>query len=391
MASIPGLRPTWLEINLDNLAHNMRETRKLVREGTLIMAVVKGDAYGHGAVASAKVFLENGADWLGVATLTEALELRKAGYMAPILVLGYTPENQYVELVEADVRAAIYNVGHAASLSKVAMERSRRARIHIKIDSGLGRIGFLPNEQSISDIMKISRLPGVEVEGIFTHFAVAGSPDKSYTRQQFNRFMWVVEELRRRGLDIPLKHASASQAIIDLPEYNLDMVRAGTMLYALFSTKELSENKAMLRPALTLKTRISNLKTVPSGTGISYGLTFTTKRESKIGTLPIGFADGYKSILSNKGYVGVRGSRVPVVGVVCMDQLMIDLTEVEGVEVGDEVVLFGYGDGSSPRIDEFAAWADTHVHEIACSITRRVPRVYVSGGKVVKVVDYLLA
>jgi len=391
MASIPGLRPTWLEINLDNLAHNMRETKKLVREGALLMAVVKGDAYGHGAVVSAKIFLENGADWLGVATLTEALELRKAGYEVPILVLGYTPESQYVELVEADVRAAIYNVDHAASLSKVAMERSKRARIHIKIDSGLGRIGFLPTEESIADIMKISKLPGVEIEGIFTHFAVAGIPDKSYTRQQFNTFMSVVEELKSRGLEIPFKHASASSAIIDLPEYNLNMVRAGTMLYALFSTKELSEDKSMLLPALALKTKVSNVKTVPQGTGVSYGLTFVTKRESRIGTLPIGFADGYKSVLSNKGYVGIRGSRVPVVGIVCMDQLMIDLTGVDGAKIGDEVVLFGYRDRSSPRIDEFAAWADTHVHEVACSITRRVPRVYISDGKVVKVVDHLLA
>lgn len=384
-----GFRPTRVEVNLDNLSHNLCEAKKRLKSDTLLMAIVKGDAYGHGAIESSKLFLKNGADWLGVAILSEAIELRNAGIKAPILVLGYTPEEQFTEFLDSDIRPTIYDVNQAKVLSKIAKQGSKRVRIHIKIDTGLSRLGFLPNDESIKSIVTISQLEGLELEGMFTHFASSGDPDKSFTNKQFQRFMWVVEKLDGEGVNIPLKHVSNSSAIVELPEYNLSMVRAGAILYGIDSYENPGKEKIFL-PALTLKTRISHVKTVEAGTGIGYGSTFMTAKRSKIGTLPIGYADGYRSALSKKGYVVVGSHRAPVIGTIAMDQFMIDLTGVKGVKIGDEVTLFGYAKEGVPSINEFAEWADTSSYEITTSISRRVPRVYVSRGKVIKVVDYLL-
>jgi alanine racemase len=384
-------RPVWAEIDLDNLIHNIGEARRVTRSETIIMAVVKANAYGHGAIMAAKTFLENGAERLAVATLSEAIELRRAGFNVPILILGYTPDYQSGEVLEYDINSTVYTLEHAETLSKAAADRGQIAKIHIKLDTGLGRIGFLPTENSIRDIVEISQLPSLEIEGMFTHFALADSRDKKYTREQFGKYMHVVEALEERGIDIPIKHVSNSAAIIDLPEYNLDMVRPGGMLYGKYPSDEVDKDRVELRLAMTLKARLSNVKSVPKGTGISYGITFTTEKPSRIGTLPLGYADGYSRLLSNKAEVGIKGRRAPVVGKVCMDQCMVDLTDIHGPKIGDEVILFGYGRDNAPLAQDVAKWMGSASSEVLSSVSRRVPRVYIKNGEVVEIRDYLLA
>ena len=383
-------RPVWAEVDLDKLAHNIGEVRRITRPETIIMAVVKADAYGHGAIIASKTFLENGAERLAVASLSEAIELRRAGIDAPVLVLGYTPIYQSEEVVEYDVNPTVYTYRHAEALSKAAIARGKIVRIHIKLDTGLGRIGFLQTENSIKDMVRISKLPSLEIEGIFTHFAVAEIRDKKYTRRQFRRYERTVKELKGRGVVIPIKHVSNSAAVIDLPEYNLDMVRPGCVLYGIYPSDEVKKEKVELRPAMTLKAKISNVKTVPEGTGISYGLTFTTKKSSRIGTLPLGYADGYSRALSNRAEVGINGRRAPVVGRVCMDQCMVDLTDIAGAKIGDEVILFGDGSGNTPRAEDVAKWMGSNVSGVFCSVSRRVPRVYTKNGEVIEIRDYLM-
>lgn len=389
MYTLDEIRPVWAEINLDNLAHNIREVRRLTHKDAMVTAVVKANGYGHGSVEIAQTFLDNGADRLAVAVLTEAIELRNAGIKAPILVLGYTPTSLFEKVIELDIIQTIYNYDDAKLLSEVAGRLNKQAVIHIKIDSGMGRIGFLPNDESVEAILKISSLPSLKLEGLFTHFAMADYIDKSHARAQFEKFSWIVNKLEERGLNIPIKHVSNSAAIIDLPEYNLNMVRAGIMIYGLKPSDEVQLDKLDLKPAMALKARISHLKTVPKGTGISYGQIFVTERESKIATIPIGYADGFTRLLTGKAEVYVNGKRARIVGKICMDQCMVDVTDIENVKVGDEVVLFGYEAGH-PHIDEVAGKLGTINYEIACMVGRRVPRVYVSNGEIVKIVDYLL-
>ena len=390
MNNLNELRPVWAEINLDNLAHNIKEVRRVTKESSLVTAVVKANAYGHGSIEAAKVFLRNGADRLAVATLSEAVELRRAGIEAPILILGYTPDCQHSIAVQNNITLAIYTIESAMELSRVATEHKKIAKIHIKIDSGMGRIGFRPEEHSLKLIEEITNLPNLEVEGIFTHFAKADEVDKSYTKTQFDRFKWVIDNLKERKIEIPIVHASNSAATIDQPEYNLNMVRGGIMIYGLYPSNEVKKQNVDLKPAMTLKAKISNIKQVPSGTGISYGQIFTTERESKIATIPIGYADGYTRLLTSKAEVSIKGKRVPVVGKICMDQCMIDVTDIEDVNIGDEVVLFGDGSNNSPHIDEIAEALGTINYEVICMVGRRVPRVYIEDGKVVKYIDYLL-
>ena len=377
----------WAEVDLDALAHNICEVRRLTAKESLILAAVKADAYGHGAVTSSKIFLENGADRLGVARLREAVELRDAGIEVPILNLGYTPEAQYPTLIERDITATIYTLDQAQALDDAAARLNTKAVIHIKIDTGMNRLGFQPNDETIRAIAKINALHNVEIEGIYTHFAVSDIADKTYTHRQFELFILVLKELRAFGIEPPIKHVSNSAAIIDLPEYDLDMVRPGIMLYGYESGSGVDLSQVSLKPAMALKTRISNVKTVPMGVGISYGLTYTTKHPSIIGTLPVGYADGYRRGLSNRGWVDYHGKKAPIIGRVCMDQCMIDLTYAVGAEIGDEVTLFG--GGCAPSVEEIARMIDTIPHEVTCNIARRVPRVYLKSSRVVEIRDYL--
>lgn len=390
MNILDKVRPVWAEINLDNLAHNMREVRKNTKEGTLITAVVKANAYGHGSIKAAETFLQNGGDRLAVATLSEAIELRNANMKVPILILGYTPESQFSSVIEHDITQAIYNYESAKVFSKTATILGKTGIIHLKVDSGMGRIGFLPTEESIEEIIKILKLQNIKVEGIFTHFATADETDKSYTRLQYERFVTFVKKLEERGLSIPIKHVSNSASIIDLPEYNLDMVRAGIMLYGFYPSNEVNRDKVKLKPAMNLKAKISNIKEVSKDTGISYGQIFVTEKESKVATIPIGYADGFTRLLTSKGEAYVNGQEVPIVGRICMDQCMLDVTDVEDINIGDEVVLFGYGKKGYPHVDKVAEELQTINYEIVCMVGRRVPRVYIQSGEVIDVDDYLL-
>lgn len=389
MQRLDEIRPTWVEINLDNLAYNIREIRKITKKDTLITAVVKANAYGHGSIEAAKIFLANGADRLAVATLSEAIELRKAKIYAPILVLGYIPKSQYPLAIKWNISQTIYNYESAKILSNISQDLGEKSIIHIKIDTGMGRLGFLPKDDSVEDIVKISQLPNLEIEGIFSHFSKADERDKGYTIYQFESFMDMVKKLDNRGVYIPIKHISNSAAIIDLPQYHLDMIRPGIMLYGYYPSEEVDKDRIVLRPAMTLKTKVSNIKKVPKGSYISYGGLYVTEKESKIATIPIGYADGFSRLLTSKAEAFVKGHRVPVVGRICMDQCMLDVSNVEDVDIDDQIVLFGYEEGQ-PTVEEIANKLNTNSYEVICMVGRRVPRVYIQDGQIIKIVEYLL-
>ncbi|WP_026894652.1 alanine racemase [Clostridiisalibacter paucivorans] len=383
-------RPVWAEINLDNLAHNIKEVRRITRKESLVTAVVKADAYGHGAAIVANTFLKNGADRLAVATLSEAIELRNSNIEAPILILGYTPEYQSKALVEHNIISAVYKYEQAKAISDEAIKLQKTAKVHVKVDTGMSRIGYLPNEDSADEILKMSNLPNLEIEGLFTHFALADDEDKTTTKIQFERFQWMVSELEKRGIKIPIKHVSNSAAIIDLPEYNMDMVRAGIILYGLYPSEDVHKSRIDLKPAMTLKAKISHVKEIEENTGISYGHIYVTDSKTKIGTVPIGYADGYTRLLSNKVEGAINGIRVPNVGRICMDQCMFDITNIEKVSPGDEILLFGDGSKNEPHIDEIASMLGTINYEIVCMISKRVPRVYKEANEIVYIRDYIL-
>lgn len=378
-----------LEINLDNIAHNFLEVKRIIHNKTKIMSIVKANAYGHGSIECAKIFIKNGTDYLGVSTLSEGIELRKAKIEAKILLLNYTPKENFDKLIEYNLIPSIYNYKDAEALSKLATNMNKTAMIHINIDTGMTRLGFLPNEESIMDIERISLLPNISIDGIYSHFVKADETDKTYSREQYNKFLKVIKKLVDRGIDIGIRHISSSAAIIDLPEYNLDMVRPGIMLYGHYPSNEVNQNILSLKPTMTLKATISNIKSVPRGTGISYNHIFITERESIIATLPLGYADGFSRRYVGKGKVFVKDRCVPIVGRICMDQMMIDITNISDVAIGDEVVLIGYDNLEYPTIEELALIFGTINYEILCSIGRRIPRVYTEKHKVIKIVDYL--
>lgn len=384
-------RPVWLEIDLDRLAANFRALKGIVNEEARFMAIVKGNAYGHGAVEICREFNALGVDMLGVAMLSEAVELRKQGVTGPILVLGHTPRELQPVALGHGITLTVYDRADAEALSDLARERERAVKVHLKVDSGMNRIGFQPNSASLDDIAAISRLPALELEGIFTHFASADEADKTYTRQQFQNYAWVVKGLEERGIRFPLRHVSNGPAMLDLPEYNLDMVRCGVMLYGYFDSDEVDQSRVEISKVMALKARISNVKSVPAGTGISYGIEFKTRRPSLIATLPLGYADGYPRALYRKGgHVLVNGSKAPIVGRICMDQMMIDVTDSGEVRVGDEVTLFGGDHEHSMQIEDIARKAGTIHAEVISNMNRRIPRVYLKNNAVTGIRDYLL-
>ncbi len=368
-------RPTWAEVNLSAIRRNMLSIKSLLRPGARFCAVVKANGYGHGAVEVARQAVLAGADYLAVAILDEAVALRKAGFSLPILILGYTPPEQYAEVVALGLTQTIFNMRQAEALSLAALAQSTKAKAHIKVDTGMGRLGVMP-EQAAAFALGVSGLRGVNLEGVFTHFAKADSHDKSYTRKQFASFMKVLAEIQSSGLNISIKHCANSAATLDLPETHLDMVRVGIALYGLEPSAETGRPFA-LEPAMRFKTRIALLKTVPKGACVSYGCTFVAERTSQIATLPVGYADGWPRCLGNKGVVAINGRRVPLAGRVCMDQCMADVTglsDMTGVAEGAEVLLFG---GRELPVEEIAALAGTINYEMVCMVSARVPRVYI--------------
>lgn len=382
-------RPVWADINLDHLAHNMLEVKRITKKGTLISAVIKADAYGHGAVQVGKTLLENGADRFAVATLSEAIQLRNAFPETKIMILGYTPTDLICDAIENDIIQTVYSFEQASEFNALAARLNKVLTIHIKLDTGMRRIGMEINQQTVAHIAKISKLENLKIEGIFTHFAVADEADKTFTHKQVALFLEVVKQLEALNISIPIKHVCNSAGIIDLPEYHFDMVRAGIMLYGLYPSNEVNKERVELRQVMSLKTNVAHVKTIQAGEGVSYGLKFIAPKETQVATLPIGYADGFTRQLFGKAQGIIKGAIKPIIGKICMDQCMMEVNDLT-VHVGDIVTLFGKADNQEIHIDQYAEMLGTINYEIVCMIGKRVPRRYILGGAPIEVVDMIL-
>ncbi len=386
----------WAEINLDAIKNNIINIRDYVSPSAKILGVVKADAYGHGFFEVAQTLLENGADALAVACIDEAVQLRRCGIECPILILGYSDINDAEDIVKNDITTACYEISLAKALSETAQRHDKKAKVHIKVDTGMGRIGYQytsdaeVNANTVEEILSIAKLPNVEVEGIFTHFSVADENDDEYTHMQFDRFCGLCEELEKRGLSIKIRHCCNSAALIRFPEMHLDMVRPGIILYGHRASDFVDCEKLSLEPAMQFKAKITNLKMVESGSGISYGKKFVADKPSGIATIPVGYADGYSRVLSGKAQVIVDGKLCDIVGNICMDQCMIDVTDVNTINIGDEVILFGRGDNIELPVESLAEKMGTINYEILCMVGKRIPRVYFKDGIVQNTHSYLL-
>jgi len=383
-----SIRPVWAEVDLGRIEHNVKQIKNLC-ENKKIYGVVKADAYGHGALDIVQVLLKSGVTDLAVALITEALEIIKSGINVPILILGFTPLPFAEDILNNNIEQTVYDLEYAKKLSEIAQEKNKTAKIHIAVDTGMGRIGFLPNEKGMEAVRQISKLPNINIEGIFTHFSTADEADKTYSLEQLAKFNKFVDDLENEGIKINIKHASNSAGIMDLPEAHFNAVRPGIIMYGYYPSNEVIKERLDLKPALTLKTSVVHVKTLPKDMYISYGRKYKTDKERVIATLPIGYADGYTRALSNKGKVIVNGKLASIVGAVCMDQCMIDVTDIENVETGDEVIILGEEGDLRFNADDLAELLDTINYEIICMIGRRVPRVYINNEKIVKIRNYV--
>lgn len=377
------IRPTWAEINLDNIAHNVQAVKQRLEPGCEVIAVVKADAYGHGAAQVARTALEAGATRLAVSILDEACELRLAGLSAPILVMGYTPAEQGGLAASQNISLAVYESQHATALVQAAQAAGFPLKVQLKVDTGMGRLGVQPDEV-VPLASLLHNLVGCELEGIYTHLAKADEADPNPTYLQLQRFESTLTQLRQAGISIPLVHAANSAAAMRFPASQLSAVRLGLAMYGLYPNAELREQDFDLRPAMTLKTTITHAKWLPANSPISYGGRFATQQPSYIITLPFGYADGFSRSLSDKSSVLVRGHRVPLIGTICMDQCMADATQLPEAQVGDEVIIWGECQGQSITVDDIAAILGTITYEVVASLSRRVPRLYFRYGKIVE-------
>lgn len=366
---------TYAEVDLQAIRHNIKETRKRINENTKIMAIVKADAYGHGAVEVSHA-LEDLVEAYGVAMIEEALELRRSGIQKMILILGYTGVEWYPQLVEQKISQTVYTWEMAEQLNEAAGKLGQKAVVHIKLDTGMGRIGFAPSEENVAVVRKISRLPWLEIEGIYTHFARADEKTDLPIREPFRQYMSFVEKLQDAGVKIPIRHVSNSASILHFPEGNLDMVRSGITTYGLYPSDEVPGEGIQLMPAMQWKSVISYIKEVPAGTSISYGGTYLCREPMRVATVPVGYADGMKRDLSNKGRVLVHGTFAKILGRVCMDQFMIDVTSIPQAAIGDEVTIVGRDGEKQIPVEEIAGLSHSFNYEFVCSITGRVPRKY---------------
>jgi len=371
---------TWAEISLDAVEANVNALRARLAPHIKIMCVIKADAYGHGAVPLAR-FLDDKCDFYAVSVLEEALTLRAAGIAKPMLLLCYTSPGQYGALLAAGVAQTIYSLEQAVALSKATQENAKRVKIHIAVDTGMARIGFADTDLSIEEIVQIARLPGLEPEGLFTHYARADEADKASALAQHARFEAFAQKLEAAGVHIPLKHSCNSAAAMDMDGHG-DLVRFGIGLYGLYPSEQVRKENLPLCPAMSWKTHVAHLKTVPPGTGISYGHTFVTSRETVVATLPVGYADGFPRALSNQGRVIIRGQCAPILGRICMDMCMVDVTEIPGVAMEDEVILLGENGGCRVTMEEIGAQSASFNYETACRVSQRVPRLYMYRGEV---------
>ena len=371
---------TWAEIDLDAIAFNAAGLKARAGGKAELMVAVKANGYGHGAVPVARAAMEGGATRLAVHRTLEGVQLRQAGIAAPILIMGYTLPAVSERVVRWNLTPTVNSQPQAEALSAAAAAAGKMLPIHVKIDTGMGRYGLLPDE-ALGFVRFLSGLPGLALEGLYTHHAVADLADKSFTRHQFGLYMNVVEQLEAAGFTFPLKHVSNSATTLDLPEMALDMLRCGIALYGLRPSGEV-EPVIPLRPALTLKSRVVRVRTLPAGASISYGRTYITEKPTRVALVPVGYGDGYHRILSNRGAVLIHGQRAPIVGRVCMDQFVVDVNHIPDVQLHDEVVLVGrQGEGHIPA-EEVARWAETINYEVTTGLLPRVVRVYIKGGEI---------
>lgn len=383
---------TWAEVNLDAILENVKNIKAAVSPRTKLLGVIKTDGYGHGAVPIAHV-LENLDYMFGFATATaeEAHILREAGVRKPILILGYTFPYSYEQMIEEDVRLSVFREDMLEQLAEAARKVGKPAKVHIKVDTGMSRIGIFPDESGIEFISKLMKYPASEIqaEGIFTHFAKADETDKTHVEQQFQIFRSFVETVESKlDLRIPIKHCANSAASIELAEANLDMVRPGIILYGLYPSDEVCMEKYMLTPALSWYSHIVYIKTIQSGQSVSYGGKFTADKEMRIATIPVGYGDGYPRSLTGKGYVLIHGKKAPILGRVCMDQFMADVTDIPEARENDRVTLLGRDGDIYISAEEIGALSGRFIYELVCDIGKRVPRVYLRNGEVVSVKDY---
>ncbi|ACQ54481.1 alanine racemase [Clostridium botulinum] len=383
-------RPVWEEVNLDNLSYNMRNIKKKVNCKE-IFAVVKANGYGHGALDIASTLLENGATRHSVACLSEAIELREGGITCPINILGITPPTLFEDIINYNIEPVVFSYDYANQLSKAASLKNRIVKTHIAVDTGMGRLGFDPTVESLEEIKRIQNLSNIKIEGLCSHFSSSDEKDKSYSEYQFKIFQNFRKKLIEMNMKIPIHHMSNSAAIIDLPSTYLDAVRAGIILYGYYPSREVNKENLHIKQVMTLKANIVHIKTIDSGKYVGYNRKFKTKRKSKIAILPLGYGDGYTRFLSNRGKVIINGQYAPIVGNICMDQCMIDVTDIKEVKVGDEVIIIGRDDINNLRYDaeDIASKVGMTSGEIMSIISKRVPRVYIKNGNIVKVKNYI--
>lgn len=389
MKKVKTYSRVYAKINLDAICHNMEAMHAKLKEGTKMFAVIKTDGYGHGAIEIANTI--ESLDYLFgfcVATVEEGLILRRHGVKKPILILGYTFEDQYEDIILNDLRPAVFTMEMAKSFSDIATSLNHDVKIHIKIDTGMSRIGLQVREENAKLIAQIAALPHIIVEGIFTHFAKADEYDKTSANHQIELFKHMIELTEREGVTIPYKHCSNSAGIVEIPAANMDIVRAGITLYGLWPSDEVDKSKIDLAPALELKSKISYVKTLEAGRQISYGGTYTTTKEERIATIPVGYGDGYPRSLSNKGYVLIHGKKAPICGRVCMDQFMVNVTDIPEVKTGDEVTLLGRDGSERITAEELGDLSKRFNYEFVCDLGKRIPRVFVKNGKIVSTRDY---
>lgn len=377
------------EIDLDAVAYNMEQMKKRIGDNARLIGVIKTDGYGHGAVPIAEMFEEMDYVWgYAVACIGEAVVLRKNGIKKPILILGCVFPDEYETMIEYDIRAAVYTEQMAEAISETAVRMGKKAYFHIKVDTGMGRIGFQVNEESADVIERISRLPNVCIEGMFTHFAKADEKDKTYTLQQHEKFMWMKAEMEKRNISISYFDCDNSAGIIDFPDMKHDLARAGISTYGMYPSDEVNKSAVDLKPALRLTSHVSFVKEVEPGTSISYGGTFVAPEKMKVATIPVGYGDGYPRSLSNKGSVLIHGKRAKILGRVCMDQFMADVTGIPETEFMDEVTLIGKDGSDEITVEELSDLSGRFNYEFVCCLGRRIPRVYRKGGRIVRQVDY---
>ncbi len=377
------------EIDLDAVDFNIKSILKRIDGRAQVIGTIKADGYGHGAMEVAEVLMENGVNMFSVAAIDEAISLRKKGLKAPILLLGLSPEEFDGELMEYDIIPAVSSLEQARGISKAAEKAGKKAAVHIKIDTGMGRIGFVPSSKAIDEIIEISKLPNIEIGGAFTHFCTSDEENKDFTYQQRQKFVNTVSAVEERGVKIPLKHASASAGIIDFDDMFFNAVRPGIILYGYYPSNFVKKERMPLKPVMSLKTYAMYVKEIEKGDSVGYGRTYIADEKRRIATIPAGYADGVSRLLSNRGYVLINGKRAPIRGRVCMDQLMADVTGID-VKPWDEAVILGRQGNEEITADEIAGLMGTISYEVLCLISKRVPRVYIKGGQVVKEINYII-